>query len=116
MGKQPADGSQLGLRPDHSVLGVSCEACHGPRADHVRLMRSPNPTVSRQKLTADQKSKLEAIQKDTSDKLQGAPQDQRRTINQDARQKAGEVLTADQKAAIEKYNKEHPRQGRRQQP
>jgi Spy/CpxP family protein refolding chaperone len=74
----------------------------------------PAPLYGEVKLTGDQKTKLEAIQKETTEKLQGAPQDQRRTINQDARQKAGDILTADQKAAVEKYNKEHPRQGRRQ--
>jgi len=68
------------------------------------------------KLTDDQKSKLEALQKETAEKLRGLPQDQRRTAMQEARQKAAEVLTADQKAAIEKYNKEHPRARGRRQP
>lgn len=68
------------------------------------------------KLTDDQKAKLQAIQKETTEKAQALPQDQRRAAMQEARQKAAEVLTADQKAAIEKYNKEHPRARRRQQP
>ena len=67
------------------------------------------------KLTDEQKIKLAAIQKETTDKVQALPQDQRRAAMQEARQKAADVLTADQKAAIEKYNKEHPR-GRRRQP
>lgn len=35
----PVEGNQLHLRLDKSVLGVTCEACHGPRAAHVRARR-----------------------------------------------------------------------------
>lgn len=35
-----ADGKRVRLRPDRSVLGVTCEACHGPRGDHVRERRA----------------------------------------------------------------------------
>ncbi len=67
------------------------------------------------KLTDDQKKKLADLQKETAAKTQGIAPDQRRAAMQEARQKAADVLTADQKAAVEKYNKEHPR-GRRRQP
>jgi Spy/CpxP family protein refolding chaperone len=63
------------------------------------------------KLTDDQKKKLEAIQKDAATKAQGLQGQDRRAAMQEARTKAAEVLTADQKAAVEKYVKEHPRQG-----
>ena len=38
--KEPKDGSQLRLRPDKSVLGITCEGCHGPRMAHVRDIRA----------------------------------------------------------------------------
>jgi hypothetical protein len=34
--KSPPDGSGLRVRPEHSVLGITCEACHGGRAQHVQ--------------------------------------------------------------------------------
>jgi hypothetical protein len=43
LGSSPPDGSQLRIRGDRSVLGVGCEACHGPRADHVRDFRAGKP-------------------------------------------------------------------------
>ena len=68
------------------------------------------------KLTDEQKKKLADIAKESREKSNGVTdRAQLRTINQDARAKAEAVLTADQKAAIEKYRKEHPRQGRRNQ-
>jgi hypothetical protein len=65
------------------------------------------------KLSADQKTKLEALAKETAEKTRGLAPDQRRAANQEARQKAADILTADQKAAIEKYRKENPRGRRR---
>lgn len=66
------------------------------------------------KLTDDQKTKLQALAKETAEKTRGLAPDQRRAANQEARQKAADILTADQKAAIEKYRKENPRGRRRQ--
>ncbi len=37
--KSLPDGSGLRIRPDKSVLGVTCESCHGPLAEHVRNPR-----------------------------------------------------------------------------
>jgi hypothetical protein len=80
----------------------------------------PLDIVGDLKLTAEQKTKLAAIAKDVADKTKDfTPEDRRtkgREINQAARTQAEALLTAEQKTAIEKYNKEHPRPGRRQQP
>lgn len=58
VGKAPADGSQLVLRPDHSVLGVTCEACHGPRGDHVREQKSGKAPPRPAPLTADDQNRV----------------------------------------------------------
>lgn len=50
----PFDGSQLKVRPDQSVLNVSCEACHGPRAQHVRERRGGAPVAAKAPRSADQ--------------------------------------------------------------
>jgi len=39
VGKSPPDGSGLRVRPDKSVLGITCESCHGPQAEHARNPR-----------------------------------------------------------------------------
>jgi Spy/CpxP family protein refolding chaperone len=85
----------------------------------LQLYRSvgiPVELYGQVKLTDEQKTKLAAIEKETTEKSQGVDQAQRRQINQEARTKAEALLTADQKAAIEKYRKEHPREGRRPRP
>lgn len=53
LGKSAADGSGLRVRPEHSSLGVSCEACHGGRAGHVRERREGKPLTQPVKLSAD---------------------------------------------------------------
>jgi hypothetical protein len=39
----PPDGSGMTVRPDKSVLGVTCEGCHGPRAEHARDRKAGKP-------------------------------------------------------------------------
>lgn len=39
VGKLPLDGSQLRVAPERSELGITCERCHGPRQEHVRLRK-----------------------------------------------------------------------------
>lgn len=52
-GAEP-DGTQLRLRPDRSVLGVTCEACHGPRQAHVRERTAGPVTAPAARLSADE--------------------------------------------------------------
>jgi hypothetical protein len=54
VGKQPLDGSQLKLRPEKSILGITCEACHGPRAEHATLRKSGMPVDRPGKMSADE--------------------------------------------------------------
>jgi len=42
-GTGPLDPGKLTIRPDRSDLNVGCESCHGPRAAHVREIRSGKP-------------------------------------------------------------------------
>jgi hypothetical protein len=89
-------------------------------AKDLQLYRSvgiPMELYGQVKLTDEQKTKLATIEKETTEKSQGVTdRAQVRQINQDARAKAEAILTADQKAAVEKYRKEHPREGRRPRP
>ena len=63
------------------------------------------------------KKKIADIAKDIREKMQNGGGTNRRELMQEGRTKVEAILTADQKAAIEKYNKEHPRgQGRGQRP
>jgi hypothetical protein len=36
-------GDRIQAMPDRSILGITCERCHGPRAEHVRLAKSGKP-------------------------------------------------------------------------
>lgn len=38
--EKAADGSQLRVRPDKSVLNVTCEGCHGPYGKHVQARKA----------------------------------------------------------------------------
>jgi len=68
------------------------------------------------KLTADQKSRIAAITREAAEKRQALSQEERRTkgreIFQEVRTKVEALLTAEQKAVIEKYRRENPRQRR----
>lgn len=67
----------------------------------------PARAVNDLKLTDDQTAKLDQIGSDTREKIMALPLDQRRTQARDmiraAREQAMAVLTADQKAVVEKY-------------
>ncbi len=52
--RSPEDGSGLRVRPDKSLLNVTCESCHGPRARHVRERREGQPVVTPAARSADQ--------------------------------------------------------------
>ena len=58
VGKQPTDGSELILRPDRSALGVTCEACHGPREPHVKAHKSGTAGAPTASLTADDQNRI----------------------------------------------------------
>lgn len=58
VGKQPADGSQLRMRPDRGVLGITCEACHGPRQEHVEERRARLPVTAKPRMSADELNQL----------------------------------------------------------
>jgi Spy/CpxP family protein refolding chaperone len=76
----------------------------------------PTGVIGELKLTADQKTKIAEIAKAAAEQLRGLSQEDRQTkgreIRTDASTKVQAILTADQKTAIEKWNKEHPRPGR----
>lgn len=78
--------------------------------DTLRGVGLPPAVFADLKLTDDQKKKFEEIAKDVRDKVQGGGN--RRELTQDARSKAEALLTTEQRAALDKYMKEHPR-GRR---
>ena len=67
------------------------------------------------KLTSAQKQKAIAISKEMQQAIQAAMQDQDRQAMQDARTKCHDkiqaLLTDEQKAALDKFAKDHPRQG-----
>lgn len=87
----------------------------------MQMVQIPVETLGELKLTADQKSKIVGIaeksQKDLQEKMKSANGDFRSMmpIFQAARDKTHAdvmlVLTAPQKATVEKYEKEHPRRG-----
>ena len=56
-GSEPVDGGELRLRLDQSVLAVTCESCHGPRARHVRERRQGKVTEV-QLLDADSQNRI----------------------------------------------------------
>ncbi len=83
---------------------------------HFSSLRSvgiPLEVYADLKLTDDQKKQIGDISRDATTKMQAlAPEDRRtqgRQIRQEVREKTLALLTADQKAIIEKYNREHPR-------
>jgi hypothetical protein len=53
-GKEPRDGSQLRVRPERSVLNVTCEGCHGPMGQHVRDRRAGKAVELKAGWTADE--------------------------------------------------------------
>ena len=97
---------------------VAAQAPFGAfRANPLVLLRQES-VQKELKLTDDQKKKIADVSKEIREKMQngGAGAD-RRALMQEGRTKVEAILTAEQKAAIEKYNKEHPRgQGRGQRP
>lgn len=52
------DGIQTRLRPDRSVIGVTCESCHGPRGQHVRERRSGQAVATPPSLSADEINRM----------------------------------------------------------
>jgi Spy/CpxP family protein refolding chaperone len=84
----------------------------------LRSVGIPLALAGSLKLTDDQKKKIADISKEIREKMQNGGQGaDRRALMQEGRTKVEAILTAEQKAAIEKYNKEHPRgQGRGQRP
>ena len=84
----------------------------------LRSVGIPMALAGQLKLTDDQKKKIADVSKEIREKMQNGGQGaDRRALMQEGRTKVEAILTADQKAAIEKYNKEHPRgQGRGQRP
>lgn len=82
----------------------------------LRAAGVPLELVADLKLTDEQRKQIAEIQKDTQAKRQALTPEERRTkgreLNQEARTKIEAILTADQKAQIEKYRKEHPRGNR----
>lgn len=48
------DGAGLRVRPDRSTLNITCEACHGPRAQHARERRSAASASEPSHMSADQ--------------------------------------------------------------
>jgi hypothetical protein len=52
-GTEP-DGRHVRLSPEHSILGVTCESCHGPRAEHVRAWKAGKGVASPARLSADE--------------------------------------------------------------
>lgn len=46
------------VRPERSVLNVTCESCHGPRAEHVKLARSGRLKGPEQTWTADEMNRV----------------------------------------------------------
>lgn len=77
----------------------------------------PLEVVADLKLTAEQNTKLQALSKEYQTKIEGMQAgggfEQFRTLRETTRQKALEVLTADQKALIEKWQRENPQLQRR---
>lgn len=51
-------GERLRLNLERTVVGVSCERCHGPRADHVERSRRGVPPSPRARLTAAEVNRL----------------------------------------------------------
>lgn len=56
--QSPPDGSGLRVRPDRSVLNITCEACHGPRAKHVRDWQSGGASPGTAPPSADQMNEM----------------------------------------------------------
>jgi Spy/CpxP family protein refolding chaperone len=85
----------------------------------VRGTGIPPVAAAELNLTAEQLKKLADIAKETRDKTQALSQEERRTkgreIQDEARKKAMDVLTAEQKTKLEKYMQANP-QGRQRRP
>lgn len=84
----------------------------------LRMVGIPMGLALQLNLTADQKSKLQAIGEGVREKMQAIPREERREkmrpLMEETRAKAMEVLTAAQKAQVEKFMKENPQGGRGQ--
>jgi hypothetical protein len=90
----------------------------------IQLLNSvglPPATLADLKLTEEQKKKLRTLSEETQVKRAALTQEERRSpkgreITQEARQKAMETLTAEQKAIVEKWRKENPPQRQANRP
>jgi Spy/CpxP family protein refolding chaperone len=85
----------------------------------LRAVGAPMGMMGELKFSDEQKKKIADMQKENQAKLQGLSREERqakgREMQQEMRTKVEALLTAEQKAQIEKYVKEHP-QGRRARP
>lgn len=134
---QPAQPGQRGQRPDPAVRQKRMELTTaankeiealltdeqkkklpdvGEEVSAVTSTGAPQGMVGELKLTPDQKKKIAEIQKEMRDKrtaLSSLTPEERRAkgaeLRQERQTKIDALLTPDQKASIEKYNKEHPR-------
>lgn len=74
----------------------------------------PPATMADLKINEEQKKKLKALSEETQTKRSGLTPEERRdrakvnALTQEARQKAMEILTAEQKGIVEKWRKENP--------
>lgn len=51
-------GADLRVRPDRSLLNVTCESCHGPMGKHVRERRAGGAVEKKAPLSADQMNQV----------------------------------------------------------
>lgn len=51
-------GVEYRVRPDRSTLNITCESCHGPRAQHARDFRAGKPGAAKQTWSADSMNKV----------------------------------------------------------
>jgi hypothetical protein len=56
--KSSADGSGLTVRPERSVLNVTCEGCHGPMASHAREKKAKAPVERSGPMGANQMNRM----------------------------------------------------------
>src|SRR5262249_13568680 len=84
----------------------------------LRGARIPLEVSADLKLTPDQVKKIEAVSDEQQKKMQaafqggGGDRNAFRAMREETQQKVDAILTADQKAAVKKYEDAHTRQGR----